>query len=178
MKLLWTDLRAKAEWVYGSVSLRTVSKTLCTDGTAAMVMYRLMQGCQRLRLIPLAMLFNKLNTVFCQCVIGRGAEFGPGFVLVHSQGIVINRAVRGGRDIKLEHQVTIGAEKLKAPVLGDNVFVGAGARILGKVRVGNHVKIGANAVVVDDLPDNVTAVGVPAHIVEQPPEKTRMDGAG
>jgi serine O-acetyltransferase len=62
--------------------------------------------------------------------------------------------------------VTIGAERGLAPVLGDDVFVGAGARVLGGVRVGCRVRIGANAVVVADVPDGATVVGVPARVVK------------
>ena len=163
--LVQSDLRAKAGWVYGTVSTRTVLKTLLTDGTPSMIWYRLMQAARRWRLVPFEMLFNRLNTAFCGCVIGRGAEFGPGFVLVHAQGVVINGAVRGGSGVILEHQVTIGAERRQSPVIGDDVFVGAGARIIGPVVVGSGSRIGANAVVLRDVPDGATAVGVPARIV-------------
>lgn len=165
LSLMGSDVRAKAEWLYGAVSARTVAKALCTDGTLAMLLYRLMQWAQRWRLVPLAMLFNKLNVVLGQCVIGRRADFGPGFVLIHSQGVVINSAVRGGARVRLEHQVTIGAERGASPVLGDDVFVGAGAKIIGGVRVGAGAKIGANAVVLHDVPDGATAVGIPARPV-------------
>ncbi len=164
-KLIASDIRAKAEWLYGSVSRKNVLKALVTDGTFAMIMYRCMQACQRLHLAPLAMVFNKLNAVLGRCIIGRNAQFGPGFVLIHSYGIVINTSVCGGRNVKLEHQVTIGAEKDQAPAVGDDVFVGAGAKILGGVRIGDGAKIGANAVVVDDVPDGATAVGIPAKVV-------------
>ena len=167
--LLRADIAAKAHWLYGSSELRTQLKTLLTDGTFAMVVYRLMQASQRARLVPVAMIFNKVNTIFGNCVIGRGAEFGPGFVLVHSMGVVINTAVRGGRDVKIEHQVTIGAERGQSPVLGDDLFIGAGAKIIGAVRIGSGVRVGANAVVVKDVPDNVTAVGVPARYIPRTP---------
>jgi serine O-acetyltransferase len=111
------------------------------------------------------MLFNKMNVVFGNCVIGRGADFKEGFVLVHSLGVVINTSVRGGKNVVIEHQVTIGAEKGESPVLGDNVFIGAGARIIGAVRVGTGAKVGANAVVLDDVPEGATAVGVPARVI-------------
>jgi serine O-acetyltransferase len=163
--LILSDIRAKAEWVYGERTAKTIGKTLFTDGTFAMIVYRLMQASHRLGLAPLAMIFNKINVVFGGCIIGRGAEFGPGFVLIHSMGVVINGAVRGGRDVKLEHAVTIGAEKDEFPTLGNNVFVGAGAKILGGVRIGDNVRVGANAVVVNDVPAGVTAVGVPARVV-------------
>lgn len=165
--LLWSDLRAKAEWLYESSGRRAILKTLATDGTLAMVLYRWMQASHNSRLGPLAMVFNKLNSIFGSCIIGRGAQFGPRFVLVHSHGIVINGAVRGGRDIKIEHQVTIGAERGESPVLGDELFIGAGAKIIGAVKIGSRVRIGANAVIVKDVPDDVTAVGVPARYIHR-----------
>jgi len=166
-RLIASDLRAKAEWLYGSRGWKAVLKALLTDGTAAMVWYRLMQWSHRHRLWPLAMLFNKVNAVCCNCIIGRGAEFGPRFVLVHSTGVVVNSDVRGGAGVMLEHQVTIGAEKRQAPVLGDDVFVGAGAKVIGSVRVGDRARIGANAVVVHDVPADSTVVGIPARVVRQ-----------
>jgi serine O-acetyltransferase len=167
--LIASDLRAKAEWLYESRGWRAVLKTLLTDGTAAMIWYRLMQWSHRRRLGPLAMLFNKVNVICCNCIIGRGAEFGPRFVLVHATGVVINTGVRGGAGIKIEHQVTIGAEKRQAPVLGDDVFIGAGAKVIGSIHVGDRARIGANAVVVHDVPADATAVGIPARVVRQRP---------
>lgn len=160
------DLRAKAAWCYGTCTTRTMLKALLTDGTFAMAMYRMMQASHRWHLAPLAMVFNKINAVFGQCIIGRGAVFGPGFVLVHSQGVVINGRVRGGSHVYLEHQVTIGAEKDLSPVLGDDIFVGAGAKIIGPVTIGDGARIGANAVVVKDVPDGATVGGVPARILK------------
>jgi serine O-acetyltransferase len=144
-------------------------KTLLTDGTPAMIWYRLAQAARRWHLTPLEMLCNRVNSACCGCVIGRGAEFGPGFVLVHANGVVINGEVRGGKCVTIEHQVTIGAEKRKSPVLGDHVFVGAGAKIIGPVTVGDRAKIGANAVVLTDVPADATAVGVPARIIVRQP---------
>ncbi len=160
-----SDVAAKATWLYGSSDRRARLKALCTDGTFAMLVYRCMQAAHRHGLTPLAMVFNKLNVVLGGCIIGRGADFGPRFVMIHSQGVVINAAVRGGEDVRLEHQVTIGAERGASPRLGDDVFVGAGAKIVGGVTIGSHVRIGANAVVVNDIPDHTTAVGIPARPV-------------
>ncbi|MBN9662372.1 MAG: serine acetyltransferase [Acidobacteria bacterium] len=174
LSLFREDVRAKAEWLYGASDGRNSLKALTTDGTLAMLLYRLMQASHRHRFGLLAMVFNKLNGIFGSCIIGRGAEFGPRFVLVHSHGVVINGAVQGGRNIMIEHQVTIGAERQRAPVLGDDVFVGAGAKIIGAVRVGSDVRVGANAVVVKDVPDGATAVGVPARYIL----KTRADKEG
>lgn len=165
-RLIASDVRAKAGWLYGCEDGRARLKALCTDGTFAMVVFRLMEASQRLGLAPLAMLFNKVNVACGGCIIGRGATFGPRLVLVHSQGVVINSAVRGGAGVVIEHQVTIGAEKGRSPVLGDGVFLGAGAKVIGAVTVGAGARIGANAVVTRDVPTGATAVGVPARVVD------------
>lgn len=161
------DVRQKAVWCYGSSSWRAILKALLTDGTAAMFWYRAMQWSQHWRLAPLSMIFNKINAICCQCIIGRGAEFGSGFVLIHSQGVVINGNVRGGRQIFIEHQVTIGAEKNQSPILEDNIFIGAGAKIIGPVRIGRWSRIGANAVVLHDVPEGATVGGIPAKVLRQ-----------
>jgi serine O-acetyltransferase len=160
------DLRRKASWCYQSTDWRSMLRILLTDGSAAMVLYRLMQWSRKHRLTPLELLFNKLNSTLCNCIIGRGAQFGPEFVLIHSTGVVINGKVRGGSGVLIEHQVTIGAERLQTPIIGSNVFIGAGAKIIGNVNVGDGARIGANAVVIADVPANMTAVGVPARTVE------------
>lgn len=166
-RTIFTDLRRKALWCYESDRWTAVLKVLLTDGTLSMILYRLMQWSQRYHLVPLAMLFNKLNAFLCNCIIGRGAEFGPGFVLIHATGVVINGNVRGGANVYLEHQVTIGAERRQTPVLGSDVFIGAGAKVVGAVTIGDGARIGANAVVVKDVPAHATAVGIPARVVRQ-----------
>jgi serine O-acetyltransferase len=172
LRIICTDLRQKALWCYENDRRSAVLKVLFTDGTLAMILYRLMQWSRRYRLVPLEMLFNKLNVICSNCIIGRGAEFGPGFVLIHATGVVINSSVRAGANVKIEHQVTIGAERRQSPVLGDDVFIGAGAKIIGPVQIGNGARVGANAVVLHDVPCNATAVGIPARVVrrrEEPP---------
>jgi serine O-acetyltransferase len=72
--------------------------------------------------------------------------------------------------VLIEHQVTIGAEKGKSPSLGDNVFIGCGAKIIGPVTIGNGARVGANAVVVHDVPADTTVVGIPAKPVERRPK--------
>jgi serine O-acetyltransferase len=165
--LIASDLRAKAEWNYERVDRKAVLKALATDGTGAMLLYRLMQWAGLHGLKPLEIIFGRANAVLNNCIIGRGAQFGPGFVLIHATGIVINGTVRGGRGVHLEHQVTIGAERRRSPVLGDHVFVGAGAKILGDVCVGDHARVGANAVVVKDVPPHSTVVGIPGRVVRR-----------
>jgi serine O-acetyltransferase len=165
--LIGSDLRQKALWCYQGTDWKAILKALTTDGTFAMILYRFMQWSRRYHLAPLELLLNKLNVICGNCIIGRGAEFDRGLVLIHSTGVVINGRVRGGRNVHIEHQVTIGAERNQSPTLGDDVFIGAGAKIVGPVTVGSRVRIGANAVVVKDIPDDCTAVGIPARIVRR-----------
>lgn len=164
-KLVYNDLRHKAEWYGLSPTGSSVARMVFTDASLTQIVYRAMRFCQTHRLGPLAYLLYRWNAFVSGAVIGRGADFGPGFILLHSVGVVINTDVRAGSNLVLEHGVTIGAEKGKSPVLGSNVFVGAGAAIVGDITIGSDVKIGANAVVIGDLPDGATAVGIPARIV-------------
>jgi serine O-acetyltransferase len=172
VRTLQEDIRAKAEWMYQGSGPKDLIKAVLTDGTASVVLYRLMQASHHAGFAPLEMLFNKLNTVLGSCIIGRGAEFGPGFVLIHSQGVVINGAVRAGANVRIEHQVTIGAEKGESPRLGNNVFIGCGAKLVGPVSVGDGARIGANAVVVHDVAPDTTVVGIPARpVVRREPSR-------
>lgn len=175
-RLIHEDLRQKAKWFYEREDATGLLKALVTDGTPAMLSYRLMQAARRHNLPALEMVFNKVTSVFCGCVIGRGAEFGPGFVLLHSDGVVINGSVRGGANIFIEHQVTIGAERRQSPRIGNGVFFGAGAKVLGDVTIGDRARIGANAVVLDDVPADATMVGIPARPV--PRRDRAVNGAG
>lgn len=98
--------------------------------------------------------------------MGKGAEFKtPPRLVHHLNGIIISHHAKIGADCIIHQQVTIGEVDGKAAVIGDNVMIGAGAKIIGPVKIGNNVKIGANAVVVKDVPDNCTAVGCPARII-------------
>ena len=171
------DLSSKAEWVYGSHRPGDVFKALLADGTFAMIVYRLMQCCRHHGLTPLEMVLNKINAVFSNCIIGRGAEIGPRMVLIHATGVVINARVRCGAGLRVEHQVTIGAERGATPVIGNDVFIGAGAKIIGAVTVGDGARIGANAVVVDDVPPHSTAVGIPARVVRRRHQPLTKGGA-
>ncbi len=103
--------------------------------------------------------------------INGGAQFDNPPYLPHGlNGIIVSHYAKIGKNCSIFQQVTIG-EDLKtanvAATIGDNVLIGAGAKIIGNVFIGNNVKIGANAVVVDDVPDNCTVVGVPARIVKR-----------
>lgn len=96
-------------------------------------------------------------------------KIGKGFYIGHYNCIVINQNAIIGNNVNISHGVTIGqvniGEKEGAPSIGNNVYIGPGAKIIGNIRIGNNVAIGANAVVTADLEDNSVAVGIPAKVI-------------
>lgn len=101
--------------------------------------------------------------------IGGGAQFKTPPRLPHGpNGIIVSPFAVIGANSYIYQQVTIGddgKDYRNAPVIGDNVSIGAGAKVLGKIKIGNNVKIGAGAIVVDDVPDGATVVGPKARII-------------
>lgn len=114
----------------------------------------------------LAVLEHRFWSVVCGVDIPLGCHIGGGLLMPHPNGIVIHPEAVLGPNCLLFQQVTIGAgPKPGVPRLGGHVDVGAGAKILGGVQIGDHARIGANAVVVDDIPTGATVAGVPARVV-------------
>ena len=99
----------------------------------------------------------------------RGTKVGEGLYIGHFGGIIISGGAVIGRNCNISQGVTIGVagrgEKRGIPIIGDGIYIGAGAKVIGKIRVGNNVAIGANAVVTKDVPDNAVVVGIPAKII-------------
>ncbi len=143
------------------------------QGFWAMAVYRLGQWAYSRRWSPLR---KVLGTFFYQPLfkivqIVTGIEMpcevrvGRNFVIDHSGGIVISGYARFGDDCRIRSGVVVGLARTDdpcAPVIGNNVDIGTGAKLLGRIRIGNNVSIGANAVVTRDVPDDSIAVGVPA----------------
>jgi serine O-acetyltransferase len=101
--------------------------------------------------------------------IHPGATIGPRFFIDHGMGVVIGETTEIGADVMLYQGVTLGGTSThrakRHPTLGDNVVVGAGAKLIGAIEVGENVQIGAGSVVVTNVPANATVVGVPGHVV-------------
>lgn len=115
---------------------------------------------------PAARLFSALCRPMATLYITT-PDIGPGLYIQHGFATIIS-ARRIGRDAWINQQVTIGyANRDDAPTLGDGVTISAGAKVIGAVHVGDRSKVGANAVVVKDVPADVTVVGVPARIVRR-----------
>ncbi|WP_457558576.1 serine O-acetyltransferase [Candidatus Harpocratesius sp.] len=103
--------------------------------------------------------------------IHPGAKIGKHFFIDHGSGVVIGETTEIGNNVTLFQNVTLGGTSIKKekrhPTLGNNIIIGAGAKILGPVIIGNNVKIGANSVVTKNVPSNSIAVGVPARIIHE-----------
>jgi serine O-acetyltransferase len=115
-----------------------------------------------------ARLLSQAVRVLTGIEIHPGAELGRRLFIDHGMGVVIGETAQVGDDVLLFHGVTLGGRSMRQgkrhPTLGDNVTVGAGAKILGPVSIGSRVQIGANAVVITDVPTDHLAVGIPARI--------------
>lgn len=136
-----------------------------------MILHRIDHLLHRLKIPFIPRLFSQLGRFFTGIEIHPGAQIGPGFFIDHGMGVVIGETTEIGENVTLYQGVTLGGtgtERGKRhPTLGNNVVVGAGAKVLGNIRIGNNVKIGAGSVVVHPVPDNCTVVGVPAEIVRK-----------
>jgi len=143
-------------------------------GFCALVIYRFGRWRYGIKPRIIRIPFSFLYKVLFHYIKGKGIELpceatiGKNFRIDHQGGIVVSGYSSFGDNCIIRNGVTIGLARIvekKAPVLGDNVDVGTGAKILGNIRIGNNVRIGANAVVLTDVPDNSTAVGIPARLV-------------
>ncbi|HEY3437191.1 MAG TPA: serine O-acetyltransferase EpsC [Actinotalea sp.] len=119
-----------------------------------------------------ARLLSQLTRALTGIEIHPGAQIGRRLFIDHGMGVVIGETAVVGDDVVLFHGATLGGKAMRRgkrhPTLGDNVVVGAGAKILGPVWIGDGAQIGANAVVVKDVPAHATAVGVPAVVRARP----------
>jgi serine O-acetyltransferase len=131
----------------------------------ATLLYRASAWCSAHGVRVLPSLLERLNMVLFGLDLSSAVPVGPGLYIPHPYGMVL-MAQRIGANCSFIHACTVGMrEGWDFPVLGDAVFVGAGARVLGGISLGDGCKVGANAVVIDDVPVQATAVGVPAKIL-------------
>jgi len=128
---------------------------------------------------PLKVVFLFAN-LFCEVVmemhIDCQATIGPGLYIAHIGGVHINPAAVLGKNCDVAHRVTIGASAMGrqgVPVLGDDVYVGTGATLVGKIKIGSGAKIAANTLVITNVPEGATIMGVPGRIIMRPPKPTQ-----
>ena len=146
-----------------------------TPGSLAVIVYRLGRWIFLMKipilkqLLQIAYMPLKALIVICFGInIPVRAEIGKGFVIHNFSDIFMPRS-KIGENVTVQQGVTLGAihGKSRQPIVGNNVFIGAGAKVMGEVTIGNNVVIGANSLVINDVPDNAVVVGVPARIVSR-----------
>ncbi|HLU77869.1 MAG TPA: serine O-acetyltransferase [Burkholderiales bacterium] len=149
----------------------------CYPGFHALLSHRLAHKLWKAKFRWLARLLSHVARWFTGIEIHPGAVIGRRVFIDHGMGVVIGETAEIGDDTTLYHGVTLGGTSWnkgkRHPTLGKNVVVGAGAKILGPILVGDGAKIGSNAVVVKDVPAGATAVGIPARIIEDQHEQAR-----
>ena len=146
----------------------------CYSGVQAVIFYRLTHFLWRYKLRWLARFISTLARWITGIEIHPGAVIGRRFFIDHGMGVVIGETAIIGDDCMLYHGVTLGGttwDKVKRhPTLKNGVVIGAGAKILGPITLGNNVRVGSNSVVVRSIDDNETVVGIPGRIVRQKTE--------
>ena len=142
---------------------------LLYSGFHILISHRLAHFFYGHKLFFFARFVSQIGRFFTGIEIHPGAKIGKQLFIDHGIGIVIGETATIGNNCTIYHQVTLGGTASsffkRHPDIGNNVMIGAGAKILGPITVGNNVKIGANSVVLKDIPDNVTVVGIPGRIV-------------
>ena len=144
---------------------------LCYPGLHAVMIHRMAHGLWRRRLYLPGRMLSGFGRFLTGIEIHPGAQVGRRVVIDHGMGVVIGETAILGDDAYLYHQVTLGtastAKGKRHPTIGRNVILGAGAKILGDIVVGDGARVGANAVVVADVQPGQTVVGIPARPVER-----------
>ena len=152
---------------------------LLYPGVHAVLYHRVAHWCYNHKLYFLARLISQRSRHRTGIEIHPGAKIGRRLVIDHGMGIVIGETAEVGDDCLIYHGVTLGGTGKdvgkRHPTLHDNVMVGAGAKVLGPVEIGSNTKIAANAVVLRAVPDNSTAVGIPAKVVKKDGVRVQVD---
>jgi len=165
--ILRADIMRTYNYLQGG-GLRRSMNCLRSPGVQAVIVFRFGQWLDsppsllKLLLRPVYFVLNGLVKIMWGIELPRSATIGPGFYIGHFGGITIAPGVTIGSNCDISQHTTIGlsgqGEKAGVPTIGDNVYLAPGARVFGKIFIGNNVKIGANAVVYKDIPDNAVVV--------------------
>lgn len=148
---------------------------LCYPGFHAILLHRIAHFLWKLKIPVIPRLISHINRFLTGIEIHPGAKIGKGFFIDHGMGVVIGETTEIGDNVLIYQGVTLGGtgkEKGKRhPTIGNNVVIGAGAKVLGPITIGDNTRIGAGSVVLKSVPPNCTVVGVPGRIVSQEGKK-------
>ena len=143
----------------------------CYPGLHALLAHRFSHKLYKWKIPFIPRFISFIMRILTGIEIHPGAEIGERFFIDHGEGVVIGETTIIGNDVLIYQQVTLGGtgkdKGKRHPTLMDGVIVGAGEKVLGNITLGNHVRVGAGSVVVEDVPDFATVVGIPGRIVKQ-----------
>ena len=143
----------------------------CYPGLHALLAHRVAHKLRYWKIPFLPRLISYVTRIITGIEIHPGASIGNRFFIDHGEGVVIGETTVIGDDVLIYQQVTLGGtgkeHGKRHPTIGNNVIIGAGAKVLGNITIGDNVRIGAGSVVIDDVPEMSTVVGVPGKIVHQ-----------
>jgi serine O-acetyltransferase len=174
---MWRRLREDIHCVFErDPAARNTFEIITTyPGIHALIFHRLNHALWRRGLKWLARFISTLARWLTGIEIHPGARIGRRFFIDHGMGVVIGETAQIGDDCTLYHGVTLGGTSWQKgkrhPTLGNNVVIGAGAKVLGPITVGDNARIGSNSVVLKSVPANATVVGVPGRVVEAAPSE-------
>ncbi len=143
----------------------------CYPGLQALISHRIVHKLAYWKVPFIPRLISYWTRIFTGIEIHPKARIGNRFFIDHGEGVVIGETTVIGDDVLIYQQVTLGGtgkdHGKRHPTIGNNVIIGAGAKVLGNITLGDNVRVGAGSVVVEDVPKNCTVVGVPGRIVHQ-----------
>ena len=149
----------------------TLEVILCYPGFHALLFHRISHFLWSIKLYLIARFVSHFSRIITGIEIHPAAIIGKRFFIDHGMGVVIGETAEVGDDVFMYHGVTLGSTSTKKekrhPTISNGVIIGAGAKLLGPIKVGKNAKIGSNAVVITDVPENVTMVGIPAKIISK-----------
>jgi serine O-acetyltransferase len=141
----------------------------CYPGVHAIIWHRAAHVLYKIKLKFIARLISQITRFFTGIEIHPGATIGNGIFIDHGMGIVIGETCEIGNNVTLYQDVTLGGtgkdSGKRHPTVGNDVLIGAGAKVLGPFKVGNGARIGAGSIVLEEVPDNCTVVGNPGRVV-------------
>jgi serine O-acetyltransferase len=165
--MLLTDLRTISE--RDPAARNWLEILFCYPGVQALMLHRLTHWLYKIGIPFIPRLISTISRFFTGIEIHPGAKIGKGVFIDHGMGVVIGETAIVGDYALIYQGVTLGGTGKESgkrhPTLGENVVVGAGAKVLGNIQIGNNVRIGAGSVILRDVPSNTTVVGIPGRVI-------------
>ncbi len=171
--MLFTHLKEDIKVIYENdpAAKNIFEVLLCYPGLHAILIYRMAHRIHDWGIPLIPRMLSYIARIFTGIEIHPAAKIGRRLFIDHGEGIVVGETAIIGDDVLMYQQVTLGGTGKNTgkrhPTVGNNVILGAGAKVLGNITIGNNVRIGAGSVVISDVPEHSTVVGIPGRIVQR-----------